>query len=192
MNYFVRYCCHCCHCCIPSGLEFLHKAGILHKYLNSSHIFITHDTMAKIGNFGQSRDEDGHTDRSVNSVDIQLAWTAPERLQKRPEPFNRSCDVYSFGVIWYEIITGKKPWNGLQDEELIRVRMDLEQELTLDGASDQIRNLFLETTHMKPSQRPEAAVIVEKLGAMKPEELEVFAIRNIHGDASQGLTLSAN
>lgn len=50
---------------------------------------------------------------------LQPEWMAPEFL--RGEPSNEKCDVYSFGVILWELLTMQQPWSGLNPAQVVIV-----------------------------------------------------------------------
>ena len=65
-----------------------------------------------------------------------VAWTAPEVLLE--ESFRDSCDVYSFGVILWELFTGDIPWEGLSPIKLISMVGLQGKRLSLPSSSDDV------------------------------------------------------
>ncbi|CAG8445587.1 7557_t:CDS:2 [Diversispora eburnea] len=74
---------------ISQGIAFLHKAGILHKYINSANILLDKHFQAKITNFRKSRWVDMRSMTVIDSFEEQIRWTAPERLEDEIAPKQR-------------------------------------------------------------------------------------------------------
>lgn len=94
--------------CLPPGMCYLHsfKPPIIHRDLKSPNLLVDKDWTVKVCDFGLSRVKAGTLAPWSRAGTPE--WMAPEVL--RNEPSNESCDVYSFGVILYELITRKEPW----------------------------------------------------------------------------------
>ncbi|XP_051141214.1 lysM domain receptor-like kinase 4 [Andrographis paniculata] len=91
---------------IASGLDYLHNCanpGYVHKDINSGNILLTGDLRAKIANFSLARDYNG--DRRTNNVVGEKGYMAPEYV--REGRVTAKTDVYAFGVVLLELITGK-------------------------------------------------------------------------------------
>src|SRR5262249_27531327 len=104
---------------IASGLAYLHSAEFVHEAITSSNIVLKRGYQAKICDFERSRDSRA-TSAAVN-IYKDVRWTAPERLEadlnKRPR-FRPPCDIYSYGVVLWEIVTEMKPWESLTDHQV--------------------------------------------------------------------------
>jgi serine/threonine protein kinase/Flp pilus assembly protein TadD len=102
---------------VAEGLETAHKNGIIHCNLNSANILITDRGLAKILNFGLASPsvETGTTTKgpSINTT----AYLSPEQL--RYEESDQRTDIWSWGVVFYEMLTGKLPFKGERPADLI-------------------------------------------------------------------------
>lgn len=90
---------------ICDGLQHAHEAGILHRDIKPANIFITTDGKPKIGDFGLARPS-GNTETGI--IYGTPGYTAPEVLHA-PANVGAHTDVYSVGVILYELLAGKLP-----------------------------------------------------------------------------------
>jgi adenylate cyclase len=103
---------------MADGLETAHNNGIIHRNLNSANILITNRGLAKILNFGlpppSIETETTGPGRFVNTT----AYLSPELI--RFEEVDHRTDVWSWGVVFYEMLTGKLPFKGESQEILIR------------------------------------------------------------------------
>ncbi|CAJ1941384.1 unnamed protein product [Cylindrotheca closterium] len=99
---------------IAQGLLFLHssKPAILHGDLKAKNILIDSRFRAKVCDFGLAV-------KGKNDLSGTLYWLAPEYLRRRSE-YNATCDIYSVGMILYEIYSRKTPYEGEQLRKVLR------------------------------------------------------------------------
>ena len=99
---------------LASALEEAHKQGVIHRDLKPSNILIHPSGQLKILDFGLARlltaGDDSDTDTGNLTVAGTLPYVSPEELSGAPALDSRS-DLYSFGVMLYEMATGKRPHN---------------------------------------------------------------------------------
>ena len=91
------------------GLAYVHSEGIVHRDLKPSNILINSDGRIKICDFGIAHSESSELTR-VGDVLGSLHYMSPEQLIGMP--VDARSDLYSVGVIAYELLTGKKPFLG--------------------------------------------------------------------------------
>ncbi|XP_027769910.1 probable serine/threonine-protein kinase PBL6 [Solanum pennellii] len=107
------------------GLEYLHKHNIIHRDIRPNNILITHDHESLLGDFGLAKaayDESQHS--SGNNVVGTFGYMAPEYAASGK--FSTKTDVYAFGVVLLQLITGlKNTDNCLEDKSLVEWAMPL-------------------------------------------------------------------
>lgn len=92
---------------IARGLQAAHKKNIIHRDIKSSNIMIAEDGQAKIMDFGLAKIADKSLVTVEGTTLGTLAYMSPEQAQGYPAD-NRS-DIWSFGVVFYEMLTGQLP-----------------------------------------------------------------------------------
>jgi len=95
---------------LTAALAAAHAAGILHRDLKPENVFLSNGGTVKLGDFGLARAITQHT--QTGSVVGTVAYLSPE-LVLRGQADARS-DVYSLGVMIYEMLTGSQPYKGEQ------------------------------------------------------------------------------
>ena len=101
---------------IVSGMSFLHESRIFHRDLKSGNVLIESTGRAKIADFGLSKLIDINATHATGLIG-SVAWTAPEVLQE--ELYRDSADVYSFGVILWELLMNEIPWQNKSHVQII-------------------------------------------------------------------------
>ena len=88
----------------------IHRMKIVHRDLKSANCLVNKHWTVKICDFGLSR---AMTDSPMtdNSSAGTPEWMAPELI--RNEPFSEKCDIFSLGVIMWELCTLSRPWDGI-------------------------------------------------------------------------------
>jgi len=96
---------------IADALDYAHQQGVIHRDLKPENILFDVEGTIYLGDFGVADDRASEV-ALVESGDFvgTVAYSSPE--QCRGEPLTASADIYSLGVILFEIITGRQPFTG--------------------------------------------------------------------------------
>jgi serine/threonine protein kinase len=102
---------------IAEGMSAAHNKGIVHRDIKSSNIMITRDAKAKIMDFGLAKIRGGTELTKVGSTIGTIAYMSPE--QARGEELDQQSDIWSFGVVLYEMLCNKLPFKGNYDQAIV-------------------------------------------------------------------------
>ncbi|XP_058219502.1 serine/threonine-protein kinase EDR1-like isoform X2 [Rhododendron vialii] len=101
---------------ISRGLMCIHRMKIVHRDIKSANCLVNKHWTVKICDFGLSRIMSDSTMSDSSSAGTP-EWMAPELI--RNEPFSEKCDIFSLGVIMWELCTLNRPWQGTPPERVV-------------------------------------------------------------------------
>ncbi|CAG8465393.1 3542_t:CDS:10 [Cetraspora pellucida] len=111
---------------IARGLNFLLAVEIVHRDIRPENILITENETAKITNFSFSRFFRDDTRKLAVSLQT-VRYAAPEMLYRNNNKYNTKCEVYSFGILLWELAEQRIPYKDLDDIMEIKNRVDKEK-----------------------------------------------------------------
>lgn len=94
---------------ISKGLQYAHDQGIVHRDVKPANIMVLPDYSIKVMDFGIARVDSSSMTRTGIAMGTPN-YIAPELLQGKS--VDRRCDVFSLGVVMYELLTGRRPFKG--------------------------------------------------------------------------------
>jgi len=96
---------------VASALAAAHRLGIVHRDVKPENIFIDADGKALLADFGVARSMSGDTQLTMHGVAIGTpSYMAPEQIDG--DNLDGRADVYSLGLVAWEMFTGHRPWEG--------------------------------------------------------------------------------
>lgn len=101
-------------CAVADALEFAHGHGVVHRDVKPSNIMIDGDGSVKLMDFGLARGQQDVTLTQAGQILGTPAYMSPEQATGDGNSTNVRSDVYSLGVVFYEMLTGERPFRGNQ------------------------------------------------------------------------------
>ncbi|KNC79387.1 TKL/RAF/RAF protein kinase [Sphaeroforma arctica JP610] len=187
------------------GLSYLHAKQIVHRDLKSANIFLVSQCnngiatySVRIGDFGlaAAKSNVGQSGDTTSTPVGSILWMAPEMVRRKPDEdldFYFS-DVYSYGIVMYEILAAELPYKGLiPDQILVMVGMGLiapAWETARKDICSEMLELSIECTNRDPTRRPSFRTISLRMGEFMDQ-----AIKQSQNDPEthlSGRTVSGN
>jgi len=187
---------------IALGMERAHAKGIIHRDLKPANILITTDGVAKIVDFGLAKLAGQVRMTKEGSTVGTVAYMSPE--QARGEPVDQRTDIWSLGVVLYEMVSGRLPFKGDYEQGLIHSILTTEPGplgKTVKGFPQGLVSIVLKALEKNPTARYQSmGEVLEDLQAvtegLKPLRAKsrlrrgtVFRIRKVY--AGLGILASA-
>ncbi|KAL6911470.1 hypothetical protein ACP4OV_000275 [Aristida adscensionis] len=151
---------------VARGMNYLHNCSpvIVHRDLKSPNLLVDKNWVVKVCDFGLSRMKN-NTFLSSRSTAGTAEWMAPEVL--RNEPSNEKCDVFSYGVILWELCTLSQPWEGMNAMQVVGAVGFQNRRLEIpDNTDPTIADIIMKCWETDPKLRPSFADIMTTLKPM--------------------------
>lgn len=103
------------------GMDYLHAKNIIHRDLKSNNIFLHDDLTVKIGDFGLATAKTRWSgSQQFHQPTGSILWMAPEVIRMQEEnPYSFQSDVYAFGVVLFELLSGQLPYSHVNNKDQI-------------------------------------------------------------------------
>lgn len=139
---------------IALALAHAHENGIIHRDIKPQNILLTKDLNCKITDFGISRTYGDTTLTQTNQMLGTVYYLSPE--QARGNVATSQSDIYSLGIILFELLTGKIPFNG-ESAVAIALKHLQEQLPNIDSyrsnVPQSLKNVIIKSTMKNPNER---------------------------------------
>ncbi|KAJ4835070.1 hypothetical protein Tsubulata_028840 [Turnera subulata] len=148
---------------VARGMNYLHRRNpaIVHRDLKSSNLLVDKNWTVKVGDFGLSKWKNA-TFLTAKSGRGTPQWMAPEVL--RNEPSNEKSDVYSYGVILWELMTVSIPWISLNSLQVVGVVGFMDRRLEVPESLDpKVSSIIHDCWRSDPEQRPSFEEIIQRM-----------------------------
>ena len=176
------------------ALDHAHRQGIVHRDIKPENILVTTDGVVKVADFGLARAYAEGRQTQAGTVTGTVQYLAPEQI--RGEPADPRSDLYSLGIVSYELLTGKLPFTGETAMSIAykhlsgRVPMP---SATVPSIPAELDGFVASATDRDREMRPESAIAMRRdLEAIAPSLPPARALTSIVDDAPGDAPLPAD
>ncbi|KAL5561261.1 hypothetical protein UlMin_031008 [Ulmus minor] len=145
---------------VSKGMNYLHQSNIIHRDLKSANLLMGENDIIKVGDFGVARvkTQDGIMTAETGTY----RWMAPEVIAH--QPYDHKADVFSFGIVLWELLTGKLPYQFLTPLQAAYgvIKSGLRPPIP-KGTNPKLAELLDRCWQLDPVLRPEFSEIIEIL-----------------------------
>ena len=149
INYLVQIC---------LALNHIHKKKIIHRDIKSGNIFLTKGGLVKLGDFGLSKGFKNTWEKAKSKVGTPY-YLSPEIINSKP--YNSKSDIWALGVLLYEMMTFKMPFNANSLPSLSLKILRGTYQYPSSYYSRDLINLVKQCLTIEPKKRPSAEMILK-------------------------------
>ena len=148
------------------GLDYAHRNGVVHRDVKPGNLLVSDSDVVKLADFGIARAADQSSITQVGSVLGTAAYLSPE--QARGDEAGPQADLYSLGVVTYQLISGRLPYEASSLSELA-LKQQRESPIPLDDLSPEVPHALAQAVaaalaidqHQRPADAIELAEMLQ-------------------------------
>ncbi|XP_044490064.1 serine/threonine-protein kinase STY46-like isoform X3 [Mangifera indica] len=154
---------------VSKGMNYLHQNNIIHRDLKAANLLMDENEVVKVADFGVARVK---AQSGVMTAETgTYRWMAPEVIEHKP--YDHKADVFSFGIVLWELLTGKLPYEYLTPlQAAVGVVQKGLRPTIPKNAHPKLAELLEKCWQQDPALRPDFSEIIEVLQQIAKELLK--------------------
>jgi serine/threonine protein kinase len=159
---------------VGDGLAAAHAAGILHRDLKPANVLVSKSGHAKLGDFGLAKPASDGVGATAAGIAVgTVAYMSPE--QASGQRLDARSDIFSFGVLLYELLEGHGPFPGRSDLEVLQSILHGTPRPVRDDLPDALRSVIEKLLEKDPAERYQTMsdVVVDLRRALRKSSGEI-------------------
>ncbi|KAM1121966.1 hypothetical protein TB2_003462 [Malus domestica] len=151
---------------VSKGMTYLHQNNIIHRDLKAANLLMDENEVVKVADFGVARVK---SQSGVMTAETgTYRWMAPEVIEHKP--YDHKADIFSFGVVLWELLTGKLPYEYLTPlQAAVGVSQKGLRPTIPKNAPPKLAELLEKCWQQDPASRPDFSEIIEILQTLAEE-----------------------
>ena len=160
---------------VARALHQAHQQGVIHRDLKPANIMIDDEGEPVVMDFGLARRESDNDQPQLTQAGQIMgtpAYMPPEQIAGHTEEMGPPCDIYALGVILYELLTGKRPFDGNLMQLMSQIALESPPALRTinDQIDPQLESIVLKSLEKQPGDRWDSMLaFAEALEAWQPK-----------------------
>jgi eukaryotic-like serine/threonine-protein kinase len=158
---------------VLAALAYAHRHGVIHRDIKPANIILKDDGVVKVTDFGIARSSAAPRLTATGSLLGSLYYMSPEQIQALP--VDQRSDLYSVGVTLYELLTGRRPFAGTNEYEIMKAHLEgilVPPEQLVPTIPLEVSHAVMRALAKDPAQRFQTAQeFSAALGTAQPEPL---------------------
>lgn len=154
---------------MAAGMAEVHRAGVVHRDLKPENVLVegagSAEPRVRVTDFGIARTATGTSVTRAGQVVGTAEYLAPELVAGRP--LTPAADMYSLGVLAYELLAGRRPFEADHPAAVLRAHLDAEP-VPLEGIPEGLWALVARAMAKEPTARPDASELAGEMTRWVP------------------------
>lgn len=167
---------------IGEALHEAHLKNIVHRDIKADNVMVTSKNKIKVMDFGLAKLKGSLKLTRTSSTVGTLGYMAPEQIQG--EEVDSRSDIFSFGVLFFEMLSGKMPFRGEHQAAMVySIVNEPAEPITryLPDASVDLVNIFAKALEKNPEERYQTAIdMVVDIRRLKKQTSKIISVRSLH------------